>query len=223
MCQHLYVWDNQVIGYWRDEKETWETTKALEKEVGDGHGLQYVSLEVPKQVWGRGQEKGGGGSLVNTALLLILPLPHPLWAGPDQCKSHTQHPSLQNGQLTCVACILGVSQSSETVWVHGITSSAIQAEGLRAAWHGSEKEDSLLQKHLVQLHGIVPSPDFIYFLLHSCSQATSEKIIRSHNSYHFRNALSNLEVMSDHFNTPPQIYYSYNILLIFNASTFLLI
>lgn len=140
MCQHLCVWDNQVIGYWRDEKETWETTKALEKEVGDGHGLQCVSLEVPKQAQGRGREKGGGGSLVNTALLLILPLSHPLWAGPDQCKFRTQHPSLQDGQLTCLACILWVSQSSESVWVHAIASSAIQAKVLRAAWHGSEKE-----------------------------------------------------------------------------------
>ena len=82
------VCDDQVIGYWQDEKEAWETTKPLENDLGRLEtDMGYFSWETPKQAWGGGGARGGGGSLVNMALNLVLPLPDPLWARPDPCNS----------------------------------------------------------------------------------------------------------------------------------------
>lgn len=74
MFQHC-VCDDQVIGYWQDEKEAWETTKPLEKDLGWLETDMVLFLGNPKAGLGRGGATGGGGSLVNMALNLVLPLP----------------------------------------------------------------------------------------------------------------------------------------------------
>lgn len=88
---------------------------------------------------GEGARKGWRWELGKYRLIVDSPPASPS-VGRTRSMQIPHSTSLQNGQLTCVACIFGVSQSSESVWVHGIASSAIQAKGLRAAWHGSEKE-----------------------------------------------------------------------------------
>lgn len=96
MCQHLHVYDNQVIGYWQEEEETRGITRPLEND------LMRLEMDMDYNIFlwklqsrleGGGGARGGGESLVNVALFWVLPLPEPL--GQTRSMQFLQpHPSL---------------------------------------------------------------------------------------------------------------------------------
>lgn len=89
MCQHLCVWDNQVIGYWGMRRKHGKLPELWKMRLEMDMDSSIFLWKFRSRLGGAGRGKGGSGSLVNTALVLILLLPDPLWARPDECKPYT--------------------------------------------------------------------------------------------------------------------------------------